>query len=470
MSKFFKLLIINMMLFTSGFSQFDISVTINGLSNQDIYLAFYYGDKNYVVDTVKLDQNGKGVFKGDKKLEEGIYLVILPSRSYFDIIIDKNTTFAIETDTASDMRVMVNNLTYKNSPVNNQFTEYQKYMFSKTTEAHQLKVQGKDKNLSDKKRKKALENLEKINKQIEEKQRSILNNFPNSLLAKVIKAFDEPIVPKIGEIVNGIKLDSIAQYNYYKEAYFKSGDFNDTRILRTPVFNTKLNVFFDKVIVPHPDSIIRSIDQLISLINGNKEYEQFVLNYVFSKYSNSKYMGFDAITVYLADTFFLTDQADWVTTEFKEKLKARIDKIRPNLIGSIAPKLDKAQTPEGTFYPLHAVQSKYIVVVFWEPNCGHCKKEIPMLLEIYHNYHHLGLEIYAFYTQRDLDSWKKTITDFEIEPWINVYDPLYKTDFRDKYDVYSTPTMYILDQEHKILAKRITIEFLNEFLTEKLKK
>ncbi|MDY0282007.1 MAG: DUF4369 domain-containing protein, partial [Salinivirgaceae bacterium] len=160
MIKFCKLILFGLLLSNPLFSQFEISVTINGLSNQDVYLAFYYGDKNYVVDTVKLDSKGQGVFSGDKKLEEGIYLVILPSRNYFDFIIDSNTKFSMETDTSSDMRVMVKNLKIENSPVNTQFRDYQDFMFSKTTEAHKYRVMSMDKTISDAKRKKAISELE----------------------------------------------------------------------------------------------------------------------------------------------------------------------------------------------------------------------------------------------------------------------------------------------------------------------
>jgi hypothetical protein len=37
------------------------------------------------------------------------------------------------------------------------------------------------------------------------------------------------------------------------------------------------------------------------------------------------------------------------------------------------------------------------------------------------------------------------------------------TDFKNIYDIYSTPVMYILDENKKILAKRIGVEQVPDF-------
>lgn len=59
---------------------YKIDVEISDLPNQDIYLGYYYGDKTYVSDTITLDSNGKGSFQADSLLDEGLYLVVMPSK------------------------------------------------------------------------------------------------------------------------------------------------------------------------------------------------------------------------------------------------------------------------------------------------------------------------------------------------------------------------------------------------------
>ena len=49
--------------------------------------------------------------------------------------------------------------------------------------------------------------------------------------------------------------------------------------------------------------------------------------------------------------------------------------------------------------------------------------------------------------------------------WINVNGPRSLTwGYHDKYDIYSTPVMYLLDEEKKIIAKRLLTDQLSDFI------
>ena len=47
--------------------------------------------------------------------------------------------------------------------------------------------------------------------------------------------------------------------------------------------------------------------------------------------------------------------------------------------------------------------------------------------------------------------------------WLNVWDSYTATDFKNIYDIYSTPVVYLLDENKRILAKRIGVEQLEDF-------
>src|ERR1051325_8518805 len=77
----------------------EIKLKITGVRDTTVYFGFHMGDKNYVSDTVKIDHNGRGVIKGDTALPGGIYLVVMPNKSYFEVLIN-DQMFAVETDTS----------------------------------------------------------------------------------------------------------------------------------------------------------------------------------------------------------------------------------------------------------------------------------------------------------------------------------------------------------------------------------
>src|SRR5438105_3856979 len=78
---------------------YDIKVKINGLHDTVCYLGNHYGEKQYVRDTARVNHEGWVEFKGKKELDGGIYLVVIPNKTYFEILITENDQkFTIETD------------------------------------------------------------------------------------------------------------------------------------------------------------------------------------------------------------------------------------------------------------------------------------------------------------------------------------------------------------------------------------
>jgi FAD synthase len=95
---------------------------------------------------------------------------------------------------------------------------------------------------------------------------------------------------------------------------------------------------------------------------------------------------------------------------------------------------------------------------------GVLKKFTPKLQEFYDAYKkEFDLEVFAVYTETDTTEWFKTIKEKKLN-WTNAADLLWNTNFKKYYDIYSTPVIYILDRQKKIIAKRIDVEQLPDFL------
>ncbi len=450
--------------FTLTAQETHIEFNINGLSNEELIIAHHFGENTLIDDTVKIDKSGKGVLERDSLFDKGLYLAIFPNRSYFEFIMSNDQKFKLQTDTGQNAQVYIQNMKTKGSDINEAFFDYQLFMIEKNKESMEVRRQLK----SDPDNEQLKAQIEKQNNQVKEKWDEIQKKHPGTFLDKMLNALKEVDVPDAPVDKDGNIIDSSFQYNYYNYHFFDNFDFSDNQLLYSPVYHRKLKYYFDRVVIRHPDSVITATDRLLQKFDDKPKYFQYTLAHVFNKYAKSKYMGFDKVIVHLAEEYYLTDKVDWVSEEYLTKLRERVEKLKPNLIGARAPKLSKAQTPEGYFYPLYEIDADYIIIAFYEPHCGHCKTVIPKLYEeVFIEMSDKNVQVFAFYTQSDKEEWKEFIAEKGITEWINVWDPNNFTDFREKYDVYSTPTIILLDKNKKIIAKKVDVETIKSIINSK---
>jgi thiol-disulfide isomerase/thioredoxin len=178
----------------------------------------------------------------------------------------------------------------------------------------------------------------------------------------------------------------------------------------------------------------------------------------------------DAVFVHMAKNYYMTGQAFWADSTTIAKISERARKLEYSLCNNTAPNLIMKDTA-GVFQILHAIQKDYTIAYFWDPECGHCKKVTPKVKEFYDKFKdELDVEIYAVCTNADeKESWIKYINENNLD-WINVEDPEQKTAYKYLYDIYSTPVIYLLDKDKKIIAKRIGAEDLEGFIKHHKKK
>ena len=433
---------------------YSIKVKITGLKDTVCYLANHYGDKQYIQDTARVDSKGNFVFIGNRKLPGGIYMVVLPNKKYFEVmIVDKEQNFSIETDTAD----LVKNLKVKGSNENKIFYEYLHFIGQKQKEVEPVRAnleKYKDKkDSSDKYQNK----LNAINNEVKSNRENFLKQNQGTFVVKVFKASDEPVVPEPPKLANG-RPDSTFAFRYYKSHLFDNIDFSDDKMLRTPVFMTKVKQYLDNLTVQTADSLKISCDYLAEKARANKEVFKYIVYYTTYTYETSKIMGMDAVFVHLVEKYYMTNQAYWMDSTQLRKITDRAMTLKPLLIGKRTWNLSLEDT-NGVFHPLYDVKAKYTVLFFWDPDCGHCQKAIPKLVEVYDKYKSMGVEVYAGCTETEVGKWKKMIRDKNLK-WINVADPDLHNNFRHDYDITSTPQIYVLDENKIIKAKKLDADQL----------
>ena len=91
-----------------------------------------------------------------------------------------------------------------------------------------------------------------------------------------------------------------------------------------------------------------------------------------------------------------------------------------------------------------------------------------------------GIKIFAVAKENDgtSENWKQFIHEHSLQDWTNVYyskeSEKARVDngiagYSQLYDVQSFPTLYLLDKDKRIIAKRLTFDQIDEILQLKIK-
>ena len=120
---------------------YEIRIKITGLRDSLVHLANYYGDKQYLKDSAKVDAAGNVLFKGAEPLPGGIYLFVFPNKTYFELLVDKEQKFSME----CTMGQVIETMKVKGSTDNQLFYDYLKFIQECSQEVEPLKAQRKAK-------------------------------------------------------------------------------------------------------------------------------------------------------------------------------------------------------------------------------------------------------------------------------------------------------------------------------------
>ena len=436
------------------------------------YLTYYYG-KNipYIQDSAAVNSNGVAIFKKNTKLLPGIYSIVFPGKNkLLDFFVDKEQVITIKTDTTD----LLNKTVITGSKENILFQQYQKFVAVKgkqlqaEMDAYKRSVTKADSNLHEK-------NFNALNKELNQYRENIIKTAPQSMLAALFKSMKDPVVPIVRPIT---KNDSVTNYDYFKKHYWDGITFMDDRIIRTPFFIPKVEKYFREVLVPSSDTIIKEADYLLLLARNNTEMYKFLLNWLTDEYINPKYMGQDAVFVHLFEKYHSKGVSNWLNEKQLTTITNRAYMLMANLIGEKAADLNMVDTA-GKPYHLYDVNAPFTVVCFWDPTCSHCREEVPKLDSLYQaKWKAEGVKMYGVLTENEKVKWIEFIHQHNLNDWINVYQPedVKKTEkesqtpgYMQLYDVTQTPTLYLLDKDKRIIAKKLTWQQMDEVLQVKLK-
>ncbi|MBZ5858798.1 thioredoxin-like domain-containing protein [Flavihumibacter profundi] len=459
---------------SSGNKGYQLTLSINAYPAQYLYLGYHYGKMKALADSALVQPGGRAVFKGPAKLPGGIYFVVSPKKEIlFELLLDKEQVFSMTVDSARLSQVQ-----FIGSTDNTDFQAYTRFIQTRgnaISESQQLLLNAKSKADSSR----IQEKLRDLNTEILNYRSDFIKKSPGSFLSTLFAALQEPQVPPAEKHPKGV-YDSSFAYQYFKAHYWDGISFTDSRLLRTPIFEGRLDKYYRDLVSPEPDSIKKEIDGMLAKSKPDKDMYKYLLTHFVQLYINPQYMGQDAVFVHLFEKYINEKpEVDWFTEKYKKYMTDRAYSLMANLIGNPAWDMTMTDTT-GKIRPLYEVSAPYVVLCFWDPTCSHCKEMVPHLDSMYqHKWKQQGIKIYGVMTDGGKENWLSYIRQNNLKDWIHVYQTEEqreteknsgKPGYRQLYDVYQTPVLYLLDNQKRIIAKKLTYQQMDDLITIKQQK
>lgn len=431
-----------------------IQVNVDGITDTTLIMGNFFGERTYVNDTA-FSSEGKFLFSGNESLPKGMYFIAAGKTRIFDFIIYDDQEFTLSTSGPDYLE----NMTVAGGENNTLFVEDMRFNRRMNMEAAPYITVLQDSTASPEDKQKAEVAVSQINQQVQQHQNEIINSHPESFLAKIFNA-QRKVAPPEDE---SNRDEAIA---YYKKHYWDYFDLADPMFLRLnlPIYREKVNNYLDRLHIQHPDSLKPAIDFLAQKASANEDTYKYLIWMLTLKYQNPTIMGLDELYVYLYDTYFASGEMDyWANEQLKQNLGEFASQLRNSLIGVKAPNmimLDENLQRKN----MYDINTEYTILYFFDPDCHHCKLATPVLDKIYDS-GKFDLQVYAVSTDTSMVKMKEYILEMGLD-WITVSGPRTETPpYHTLYDAMTTPTIYILDREKMIIAKKLPVERVDEFLT-----
>ena len=444
---------------------FTISVNVYNYQENELTLAYYLGDKQYIKQTATKGVNGSFVFKGDTALHCGIYMLVTkPKNDFIEFIVPADDQFFSLT---TDFNNMAETLKADGSAENKVFYDYLSFMRIIRAASDSL-----DKALEADNSKALLikTKRESLDKKMSQYKNALYTDHKDMTCVAIIKSSEDPVLPQFTGTEQEVKNK---QFYWYRQHFFDAVDFSSPCLFYSPILLKRINSYMNDLTIQQADSVNKSLDVIFSKAAVSKENLKFLAIHYLNEYAKSKVVGFDACYVHIANKFYCNGKADWVDAEQLKKICDNAKKLEPVLIGKKAPDFTMTNS-ENKKQKLSDIKAEYIVLFFWDSKQSSLSKGAADLIEVTKKYKAIGVKILTLCTNYETESLDYNRIANEIgftdDNFINASLLLNSLIVKDLYDIKNLPSIYVLNKDQKIISKRIIADQIPLILDYELRK
>jgi thiol-disulfide isomerase/thioredoxin len=428
-----------------------LEASIKQLDSKEVYLANFYGDKNSIVDTAVPDTSGYFSFQLKKELPAGMYRIFLSKEVFFDLIINKEN-ISIE----SQLDFLYDSLKVIRSEENTLY-----YRFLKDMNLYQRKLELLWPLVN------YYPNTDPFYPTLKEQYVNNQQNyidFIDKLIAENKNSWTVKIITQRRPLYFPVELNEFDRRMFARDHFFDHVDFTDVDLVRSNVYTTLAIEYMSLYSNPNlnqaqlEDEFIKAVDKIMIETMDNSLIYEFIVEYLVGGFEK---FHFEKVLDYIAENYS-PEQCE--NEERKSDLQTRLKKYAELSVGKQAPEIN-APDVNGENIKLSRISAEYTLVVFWASWCPHCNEMLPKVHNIYkHSVSPYKLQVLTVSLDKEKGEWLAAL-EAENYSWINTSDfEGWNGKATIDYNIYATPTMFLLDKDKKIVAKPITYNELEKAL------
>lgn len=436
-------------------NKFRLEVDIPTQKGEKIYLGQYWNGSTYAKDSINLSNEGKAVFDISEKMPSGQYFLYIKPNFQIDLLIDEGQ---------NDIKIFLDENKFSNSTVSGSrdtklLWEYLDKTQKKNNEISVLEEQLEDSTISTQKRNNIENQLKKIENESQAYVNALIKENKNSWFGSFLKGTEFIQLP----IIQPKNNEEFAQNKRYGAVhFFDNVNLEDPRFWHTNYLTSYIDAYMQNWVEQNPDSLAAAASRLVAKTTGNPVCFERMLSRLTNDAIKSNRMGDENIWAKLYEDYILDNDIPWVDSAQVAALQKMYEPIKNNRIGMKAHNL-ALKTISGQTVNTNEIPSKYLILYFYDTECGHCKTSVPKLHnELYAKYKDKGVEVVAINISSNRQAWEGFVNQHQISDWFNCADPDYKSEYWMHYNTSGVPSVYVLNEEKTIIAKSIDEENLEK--------
>ncbi len=268
-----------------------------------------------------------------------------------------------------------------------------------------------------------------------------------SLAARMIKNQKIPIIPG--------KLTPEQRDSIFRNEFLSQIDFSDTTLLYTNIYTDKIfqyiKMCMKETMSPRENeaNCIRAIDYIVPLLNVNPIVQQHLLHFLIAGFESTMHM--EEVLAHISSNYLQQCGSS------SEVVKRRLEGYRRMAIGEKVPDLNLIDI-QGTPFNLYSDVTPYTLILFWHTACSHCQFLMKQLAVLDQKglFSNQQVKIIGISIDDNKEEWEKFTANYPLK-WVNTYtEGSFESPVASDYNLFATPTMFLINSEHRIIAKPTT--------------